>query len=133
MRLSPKIYAELWYSAMDGAAGAERDAVAKRFLSMIYGRGHWKWLAEIVRRVRELEQRKTGRVAVSVKTAHKLDANVVRSWVEKLLSNNNITIRQDVDPSLLGGVRVETENTRWDLSLRGKIQALTNTIKEPYV
>ena len=48
--------------------------------------------------------------------------------VKEITGHDVSDIDISTDPELLGGLQIETQNTRWDLSLRGQLQKINHTL-----
>lgn len=85
------------------------------------------------RRVRELtlvvraiedELAARGTVIATVTTARPLDATLRKS-VETLIDAKKLSIRENVDPVVIGGVRIETPGSKLDATIQTKLLALS--------
>lgn len=85
------------------------------------------------RRVRELtlvvraiedELAARGMVIATVTSARPLDATL-RTSVETLIDAKKLSIKEHVDPSVIGGVRIETPGSKLDATIQTKLLALT--------
>lgn len=128
MRISPKHYAQALYEALSEVTSEQRTEVIQNFLHMIHMRGQIKWLSEIVREVEELLRRESGEMHVNVTAAHDIDHKYISNTVQELVGDENIVMERQVDNSLLGGLRIETKDKRWDMSVRGQLRALALTL-----
>lgn len=90
--------------------------------------------AELVVRDIETELAKRGQVVVSVESATPLsDATrgQIKSFIADHYDGAEVTLREAVDPSLLGGVKIKTPREQLDASLRSSLNNLKATkIKE---
>ncbi|EKD76415.1 MAG: hypothetical protein ACD_43C00121G0004, partial [uncultured bacterium] len=87
-----------------------------------------KLLPEVIRHIEKLEHLKHGTTAVMVRSAHALPEPLISSVIKQLLPQAKPVIAQIQDATVIGGVQVETINQRWDLSLRGQLRQLTQTL-----
>lgn len=124
MHISSKHYAQALYGALSEANIDQRSEMIRNFLHIIHMRGHIKWLNEIVRDVEELMEKESGLVTVDVTAAHNVDDSYINTTVKELVSSDSIVINRHVDNSLIGGLRIETKDKRWDVSVRGQLRAL---------
>lgn len=128
MRISSKHYAQALYGALSEASADKRSEVVRNFLHMIHMRGHIKWLNEIIGDIEDIMERESGVVTVNVSAAHDIDDTYITATVKQLITGENIVINRSVDDSLLGGLRIETKDKRWDVSVRGQLRALALTL-----
>lgn len=68
-----------------------------------------------------LEER--GLVVADVTSAYPLD-NTLKTAIDTLVGGKKVVLRETVDPTILGGIRLTTPSKRLDASLRRKIQSL---------
>ena len=72
-----------------------------------------------------------GRLKGTVETVAPLAADELHS-LEAMFSNQTgkeVSLEQETNPSLLGGVRVTLAGTRWDASARGRLESLRNKLE----
>lgn len=128
MRISPQQYATAWYTALKQSPRSEWEAISNSVIRTVHRQGKLKWLSGIVHAVEQFENADNGTTSVTVRLAHAQDSAVVQNLVKEILNETNVRISTVVDPELIGGAQVETENTRWDLSLRAQLRNLEKTI-----
>ena len=130
MKYTPETYAAAWYQVLVDAPRDKRAALSHAMLSHMNARGHLSWIAQIVARMEQLEHERTGVEQVMVQTAHDIDQKTIMSAVFGVLGRQNINLRFMVDPALIGGMRIETQNNRWDLSIRGSLTELKKQLTQ---
>jgi F-type H+-transporting ATPase subunit delta len=64
-----------------------------------------------------------GVVVATVTSAHVLDETLQRA-VKALVGGSTVYLREIVDPSVIGGVRVQTPDASYDGTVQHKLQAL---------
>lgn len=70
-----------------------------------------------------------GHIEASVTTAHPLTDTLraeLTAYVRRVENAKSVVLQESVDPSLIGGVIVETPNQRLDSSLATKLKRLRN-------
>lgn len=70
-----------------------------------------------------------GHIEATVTTARPLTGELRKDlldYVERIEGSSDITLNESVDPSLLGGVIVETPGKRFDASIATKLKRLRN-------
>ena len=83
-------------------------------------------LAAVIEAVRKRQMLEKGEVEVKVDYASPVDDSVraeLKAQLTKLISKS-VILKESVDPSLLGGLRVFVDSTMYDLSVRGKLDNL---------
>lgn len=78
--------------------------------------------AELLARDIELALSERGVTVASVASAHELTATL-RTQIEKLIGGN-VQLKETIDPTLLGGVRIDTPDKRFDGTLARKLTVL---------
>lgn len=67
---------------------------------------------------------------MTIKSAHAVDDAVITEQLKIVLPNTDVQIKKEIDTSIIGGIQIETENKRWDFSLRGQLRSLSKTIND---
>lgn len=116
--------AQGWYEAMKEAKKSDWSDISLRFLNMLQGQGKLSWLGRIREEVKRLENQALGVTQVKVTTAHKLEEKELSKLVSELLGKDKAQLSVVEDQSILGGVVIETEDQRWDLSTRNRLNQL---------
>lgn len=75
--------------------------------------------------VRDIEEAMADRgiVVADVASAHPIDASV-EAKIKEMTGAKTLQVRQSVDESLLGGIRVDVPGKRFDGTIRHKLNAL---------
>lgn len=128
MKLAPRHLATAWYQALQNAETTRWPEISQRMLRYLYTHGQLKLLPEVVRQVEVLEHAQRGTTPVTVRSAHPLSDTLMRDVILQLLPQAKPMIAQIQDDAVIGGVQIETLNQRWDLSLRGQLRQLTQTL-----
>lgn len=78
--------------------------------------------------VREIESALASRgTVVADVTSARLLKNAEKTEIAKLLGTKNLQIRENIDPTVLGGVRIEAAGRLLDATLKRKIDLLKET------
>ena len=80
--------------------------------------------ANLVVRAIEDELASRGQVVATVTTAHPLDA-ALRASIETLIDAKKLSLREQIDPEVIGGVRIETPGSKLDATIQTKLLALS--------
>ncbi len=129
MRASALQYANAWYEQLTESAHKEWGGISRRMIELIHEEGKMRLLPEVVRLVQERELAEQGVTRVTVRSAHEVEEAVIEEQLKKVLPKAKVKIEKELDPSIVGGIQIETANRRWDLSLRGQLRSLRNEIK----
>lgn len=75
--------------------------------------------------VRDIEQELADRgvVVADITTAHPLSESL-KTDIKKMVGGNTLQVRETIDESVLGGVRVDIPGKRFDGTIRRKLTAL---------
>lgn len=75
--------------------------------------------------VRDIEQELADRgvVVADITTAHRL-SDSLKTDIKKMVGGNTLQVRETIDESVLGGVRVDIPGKRFDGTIRRKLTAL---------
>lgn len=80
-------------------------------------------LDAIMREVSRLREQRSGVIEVTATSARPLDAGI-RKTITDILQTKNIVINEVVDPTVLGGVRLESSEVQLDLTVRDRLNQL---------
>lgn len=102
------------------------------FLKVVAGNRRLFALPAIVRGFREMAAAHRGEVEAEVVSAHPLTDEQRRDLADALgnYTHKTVTMRESVDPSLLGGLVVRVGSRQVDTSLRTKLSSLKLALKE---
>ena len=101
-------------------------------LRMMVSRGHAREIRDMIACYRDLEREHRGESLAAVTTAVPLtdaEKDTLRQKLEKKFGRRMI-LDCRVDPSLLGGIRVETEGRVLDGSIRSRLQEIKEVMVE---
>ena len=117
------------------------DAISKKMklgpllantLSLMASKRRLFVLPQLVARVREIIAEENGEVTAEVLTAKELTKTqsdkLAKTLAEKF--GKNVTLKSAVDESLIGGLVVKVGSKMIDTSIRSKLAALQNSMKE---
>ena len=104
------------------------------FLSLLLERDRLGHLPGIVSCYRRLLNEAKGRVEAKVVSAAALDSGLAEQVREQLrgLSGKDVVMKQEVDPSLLGGMTVELAGKVYDGSIRTQLEKMKQRIARGY-
>lgn len=124
MRVSPKQYAQALIELLTDATHAERTERIQQFLQTLYHKGELKLLSEIVRHVERLDDQQRGVLPVQVTIAQTHTPAVIAHALSSVLPKKRLRVTTQIDERVVGGVRVETQDSRWDISVSGQLAQL---------
>jgi ATP synthase F1 delta subunit len=103
---------------------------AKKFLTFLSIEGVLVGLGEIVKYINALYLEAKKKVKGVVTSAVELPESIKQKIVESLraITGRDIELQYEIDPSLLGGVRVKVGSTMYDLSIKGQLGLLRDKL-----
>lgn len=113
--------------AIDQAMGKSVPSEAKRLAVFVIEKGRATYLPEILRQVKALYEDLRGIRHAEITSAVPLTDTQVDELVRRLkeaTAASEILLKQDVDASLIGGVRVKIGDRVWDASVSGRLEEL---------
>ena len=116
--------------ALDDAFAGKVPNVLMGVLRMMISRGHISAVENMAREYEELSRQYRGESVARVLSAVPLkeaEAVAIRQELEKRFGKA-ISIQCEVDPSLIGGVRVEAEGRVIDGSIRNKLEQIKDVM-----
>ncbi|OJI07888.1 hypothetical protein BK004_00400 [bacterium CG10_46_32] len=128
MQLRAAQYAHAWHHLLKDAQAAKRKTISRRMLEHLYHNNRLGMLPAILRIMEDIEYQESGVEPVTVRSAGKLTKADAEQLVQKILKKKGTAITQKIDPNLLGGIQIETKNSRWDVSLSSKLQSAYNRL-----
>lgn len=125
--ITPRHYATALFHSAAGKTHKEIDAITQRFLAQLRKRKHTHLLPKI-REAYMKVRRQIGSIAVAqVTSAHELTesqrADLTKA-LKKTADVETIELQEHIDSSVIGGVRVQIEDTVYDGTLRKKLALL---------
>jgi F-type H+-transporting ATPase subunit delta len=106
--------------------------ITYNFLKLLAENGRFSFYSKIYRRFNQLYNEKFGITDIIVTSARELD-DVSREQVRKRMSQitgKKVVLKERVDRSLIGGVVVDCGTTRYDGSVRTRLESLRREIAE---
>lgn len=110
------------YAAEKMLAGTPKKAILKELAAYLVDTKRTREMELLVRDIEDTLASR-GVVVANVATAHPLSAGM-KSEINKLIGAKNVQLREAVDPTVLGGVRIELPGKRFDGTMRHKLNAL---------
>lgn len=127
MRYSPKQYAKALYESLKEAKEDEVDLVFKNFYGILLRNNDLKIINKIIEKIEEIDKEKRGVVEVEVTGAKEIDKDLVSKL--RNLIGKKAEIQEKVDPSLIGGLKIQIN----DLLIDGSIKAKLNKLKRSLI
>lgn len=122
MKITAAQYAQSFYSLLQKAE--DKDAVAEKMLHFLSASGKYRLLPEIMRLMKQIELRAQGKTAVTVTSAHPIDTQTLSDILKKTVGSENVELTTKLSSGYIGGARVATSTTQWDLTVSGQLQEM---------
>lgn len=98
--------------------------LAKEVAAYLISQRRTNELEGIMREVRRIRENQ-GIIEVDVTTAFPASSNV-KQQIKAMLGNKDVMLNEIVDKNVIGGVRVETNDTYLDLTVRNRLERFKN-------
>ena len=129
---APNILLDERLRLLDEAFRGKVHAYMLNFMKLLAERGHFAFLpdclSEFCRRYDKANNIENVTVVSAVPLTKEQKAAIGQKLSQRLEKNVRLTAK--VDPSLIGGIRIETENTALDGSVRQRIDAIRQTLHQ---
>ena len=132
MLASPAIGKEIRLAALDEAFRGRIPEILLGVLRMMTARGHVSELTDMAREFEELAREYRGEAEALVTSAVALseeEQEKLKAGLEKKF-RRQVTLRCEVDPALIGGVRVEMEGSVIDGSLKNRLDQIKEVMHQ---
>ena len=133
MKLKPKQYAISLYEAVAGAPSDKVGPILANFVKILVKNNALKMAPQIVEYFKNYANRAEGIAEIKIKTAETIKDELTEK-IKKIVpeifgqSFKKISVKKEVDPSLLGGFVLETEDKIFDASVKNKLKLLKKSI-----
>lgn len=128
MTATPRQYATAWYELLSGAPKREWKAITGSVLRWLHQQGEISLVPEILRAMEDIETARTGEISVTITGARSMGEGEMKKLVVTITGEASARITHKKNEHLLGGIRIETKNKRWDLSAQGALTQLRKRI-----
>lgn len=130
MKTSPQQFAVALHQALSEARPADADRVLDNFVQALADAGQLGQVEEIFSEFLKYDLKQRGRVPACATFAKAAPHN--RKILDDLnaVLGGNVEFKKKLDGKLLGGVVIETEDERIDLSVKKQLDNLKKTLSE---
>lgn len=127
----PNVPAEQVEKVFLAVAGDKLDATGVNLVRLLVEYGRLSLLPEIARLFEELKAQDEGVVEAVITAAAQPDAAQVKMLVAQLEARfkQKVVANVNVDPEIIGGVKIVVGDTVIDASVRGRLQEMAYTLK----
>ena len=126
---NPRFNVEEKRKLVDKLSPKGGDAISQtlvKFYALLLQKGRFSLIHEVAMSFKRISDEAKNEAAVEIKTAVPISAEAERAVVLRLekMTGIKITVKKEVDPSIIGGVFVRMKNKILDGSVQNKIQSL---------
>lgn len=125
-KLSNKDYAIALYDVTKELKGAELLKMIKIFAEFLFRKGVAKQADAIINEYIKYNKKQSGIIDIEISSARHLTPKTVAQI--KDVFGDKVESNEKIDESLLGGIKIKTENMIFDGSLRKQLQLLKQNI-----
>lgn len=127
---NPKVTTADIEKVMLAVCGERIDGAARNLVQVLVHNGRLAALPEIGELYEQLRAEHEGVVEAKISSAFALEGPQLEQLVSLLARHYRRTVNPsvDVDPELIGGVRIRVGDKVWDASVRGRLQRMADTL-----
>ncbi len=122
----PKISAAQLEALILGVVGDKLDGLGRNFVQVLIENGRLEVLPQVRSLYEELRREQEGVVEAKIVSAMPLNEEQLRPLVARLEAKyqRKVTAKVELDPQLIGGIRIVVGDTVIDATVRGKLEAM---------
>lgn len=121
-RLLTRQYGKILFESTKGLKGAELDGVIKNFLKFLQSKQMLSKAEPIMNEYEKYAKEAEGIQMIEIVSARELSVSAVKEISKHFGEKVEATVK--IDPTVLGGIIVKTENEIFDGSVRGQLEKL---------
>ena len=127
----PNVFSDQVEKVFLAVAGDKLDAACTNLVRLLIENGRLGLLAEITRLYEELRAQDEGVVDAEITAAVKPDDAQIKTLVAQLENKfkRKVVPHVNVDPEIIGGVKIVVGDTVIDASVKGRLQEMAYTLK----
>lgn len=126
MRYNPKQYAKALYESLKETKEDEKELVFKNFYTLLVRNNDLKLINKIIEKIEEIDKEERGVVEVEISSVKKLEEEVIEK-LRKLIGKK-AEIKEEIDPSLIGGLKIQIGDLLIDGSIKAKLNKLRRSL-----
>lgn len=128
MKLTPEMYAEALFSALQETAPKDHDRVLDNFVKLLASHGALGLYGRIEEAYHRLTTEQEGKRHATVTTAHELELRAETLEALNRAAGSKLECEQRTDPRLIGGVVLRVDDLLVDGSLKSQLAELRNQL-----
>ena len=123
MKATPAQYALAWYQAVKEQPKQQKQ-ISLRMLDRLLIQGRLSQLPRILGALERLEDADQGIVSATARVSRSQLSSQLEAAAKTLLGSKKVRLAIAEDKELIGGFVLETEDRRWDVSVKKQLQNL---------
>lgn len=120
MRYNIGQYAQALYEALDKAEIHEK--YMQNFLNILLKNNDLSLVDKIINKVEKIHKEKKGIVKIKISSSKKLDNQQLKNL--RSLISSKVEIKQNINPELIGGLKIQIGDLLIDGSIKGQLSLL---------
>lgn len=125
-RDTPKNYAIALFEATKDSGSAELREILKQFTALLFKAGQIKQIEKIISEFIKYSKQQAGVIDIEITSARPLTIKLVNEI--KKTFGVKVEAVEKIDPALIGGVKIKTENKIFDASLQKQLKLLKQSL-----
>ena len=125
-RNTPKDYALALYKATREVSAQDLKSILKQFAGLLFRAGQMKQVDEIIAELVKYDKQQAGIIDIKITSARPLTAKLVNE-IKKVFGTKVESV-EEVQAELIGGIKIQTEDTIFDASLKKQLQSLKQAL-----
>lgn len=124
MKKTSRQYAIALYEAVQEAKDKKLEEIILNFVKILRRENKLKWQKKIVSALEKYAREEECVKELEIVSTRKLPRSLLSDIQKKLSTAPKIVLKEILNPSLLGGLIIKSEDKIWDLSLKKQLQLL---------
>ncbi|MFZ5391139.1 MAG: F0F1 ATP synthase subunit delta [Patescibacteria group bacterium] len=130
MKYTPRHYAEAYLDLSKDQSVKDLISLTKNFWRLVYSHKRFTWRNKILQEVIKLWNERQGIKRVELALGRQVvdnDLEVLRDQLSQKLGKE-VELNTVIKPHLLGGLVLQIDDSRWDVSLKGRLDKLYTSL-----
>lgn len=125
-KLTVSQYAKILFDVTQNLKGESLSKAVSEFVLFVRKNQAWKRMPEIVEAFQKYARRQEGWVELNVTAAHELSEKMLEEIKKQFGGKADVKLSED--KSLIGGIKVQTDNKIFDASVKTQLQKMKETL-----
>lgn len=125
-KITNKQFAQALYEVVKDLKGMQLKEAVKRFVLLLVRQHKFRQAGRIIVEFEKYAKKQAGVVDIEINSAHALKAETIKKI--KKIFGKKIEAEEIIEPSLIGGIMIRTEDKILDGSLKKQLERLRQNI-----